>query len=109
MHINAAVERVRMPAVDAEGKLFARDYLPRRTREQRQQIKLRRGRFDQLSPTMRNTRAIIEFEIAQGNPFGRLRFTGRWDGTVFRPTKNGVNSRHKFERIAGLRQVIIRA
>src|SRR5262245_23565740 len=102
MHINAAVERVRMPAVDAEGKLFARDYRSRRTREQRQQIKLCRGRFDQLSSTMHNTRAIIEFEIAQGNPVGGRRFTGRLDGAVFRSAKNGVNSRDKFERIAGL-------
>src|SRR5262245_30523362 len=109
MHINAAVERVRVPAVDAEGKLFARDYRPRRTREQRQQIKLRRGRFDQRSSTMHNTRAIVEFEIAQGNPFGGWRFTGRLDGSVFRPAKNGMYSRDEFERIAGLRQVIIRA
>src|SRR5215475_1881586 len=85
MHINAAVERVRMSAVDAEGKLFARDYRPSRTREQRQQIKLRRGRFDHLSSAMHNTRAIIEVEIAEGNPFGGRRFTGRLDGTVTRP------------------------
>src|SRR5262245_54862943 len=109
MHINAAVKRVRMPAVDAEGKLFAREYHPCRTREQRQQIKLRRGCFDQPSSTMHNARAIIEFEIAQGNPFGGWRFTWRLDETVFRPSKNGVDSRDKFERIAGLRQIIIRA
>jgi hypothetical protein len=58
---------------------------------------------------MRDTRAIIEFEIAQGNPFGGWRFTGRLDERMFHPAKNGVNSRDELERIAGLRQIIIRA